>query len=184
VPNLKGAYVLFDALRALHARGVRVDVTLIAVTAPLREEIRAAGLEHCVRTLDFLTHEQALAALRRGDAFLQISSSEGFPNLLLEAMALGCAAIVTPVGAVPEVVGADGECAFIVPAGDAAALADRMARLAADRDLLARMAGAAQARVIGRFTAKRVTPVLEQAYRIAIAGHAGARQLARRGVAR
>ena len=168
VPNLKGAYVLFDAVRQLAARGVSVTVTLIAVTGPLRDEIRAAGLDRHLIALDFLPHDKALAALRRSDVFLQISSSEGFPNMLLEAMALGCAAIVTPVGAVPEVVGADGECAFIIPVGDAGALADRMARLAGDPGLLARMAAAAQARVRGRFTAKKITPVLGEAYRIAI----------------
>jgi glycosyltransferase involved in cell wall biosynthesis len=118
--------------------------------------------------LDFLSHDEALATLRRSDVFLQISSSEGFPNTLLEAMALGCAAIVTPVGAVPEVVGADGECAFIIPAGDAAMLADRMIRLAADRDLLARMAAAAQARIAERFTERTVVQVLDHAYQLAM----------------
>jgi glycosyltransferase involved in cell wall biosynthesis len=172
VPNLKGAYVLFDAVRQLVARGINATVTLIAVTRPLRDEIRAAGLDRQLAALDFLSHEEALAVLRRTDVFLQISSSEGFPNMLLEAMALGCAAIVTPVGAVPEIVGADGECAFIIPAGDAGALADRMARLADGPRLLARMAAAAQARVRGRFTAKKITPVLDQAYRIAIRGPA------------
>ena len=80
-------------------------------------------------------------------------------------MALGCAAIVTPVGAVPEVVGPDGECAFIVPAGDARALAERMARLAADPALLARMAAAARRRVAERFTERAVIGVLDGAYR-------------------
>ncbi len=168
VPNLKGAYVLFDAVRELVARGVRVDITLMAVTIPLRDEIRSAGLDRHVRMLDFLSHDEALATLRRTDVFLQISSSEGFPNMLLEAMALGCAAIVTPVGAVPEVVGADGECAFIIPVGDASMLADRMARLAADPELLAHMAAAAQTRVVERFTERTMTRVLDDAYQLAI----------------
>jgi glycosyltransferase involved in cell wall biosynthesis len=164
----KGAYVLLNALRELVARDVKVDVTLMAVTESLRDEFAMAGLDRHVRMLDFLSHDEALATLRRSDVFLQISSSEGFPNTLLEAMALGCAAIVTPVGAVPEVVGADGECAFIIPAGDAAMLADRMIRLAADRDLLARMAAAAQARIAERFTERTVVQVLDHAYQLAM----------------
>src|SRR5207245_6012351 len=111
----------------------------MAVTNSLRDEFAMAGLDGHVRMLDFLSHDEALATLRRTDVFLQISSSEGFPNMLLEAMALGCAAIVTPVGAVPEVVGADGECAFIVPAGDASQLADRMILLPAVLCVLARL---------------------------------------------
>ena len=164
----KGAYVLLNALRELVARDVKVDVTLMAVTNSLRDEFVMAGLDGRVRMLDFLSHDEALATLRRSDVFLQISSSEGFPNTLLEAMALGCAAIVTPVGAVPEVVGADGECAFIIPAGDAAMLADRMMRLAADPDLLARMAAAAQARIAERFTERTVVQVLDHAYQWAM----------------
>jgi glycosyltransferase involved in cell wall biosynthesis len=88
--------------------------------------------------------------------------------MLLEAMALGCAVIVTPVGAVPEVVGGDGECAFVIPAGDSAMLADRMTRLAADPELLARMAAAAQERIVERFTERTVTRVLDHAYQLAI----------------
>lgn len=167
-PVLKGAYVLLDAVQKLIDRGFRADITLMAVTGPLRDEIRNAGLERYVKMLDFLSHDEALAELRRTDVFLQISSSEGFPNMLLEAMALGCAAIVTPVGAVPEVVGADGECAFIIPAGDTSLLADRMIHLAADHDLLARMAAAAHARIIERYTEKTVIQVLDYAYQFAM----------------
>jgi glycosyltransferase involved in cell wall biosynthesis len=173
----KGAYVLLDAVRELVARGARIDVTLMAITSSLRDEIRSAGLDQHVKLLDFLSHDEALATLRGADVFLQISYSEGFPNMLLEAMALGCAAIVTPVGAVPEVVGADGECAFIIPVGDASALADRMARLAADPGLVSRMAAAAQARVVDRFTERTVTEVLDRAYQRAIsASRTGARE--------
>jgi glycosyltransferase involved in cell wall biosynthesis len=164
----KGAYVLLDAVRELVARGVKIDITLMAITGSLRDEIRSAGLDQHVKLLDFLSHDEALATLRNTEVFLQISYSEGFPNMLLESMALGCAAIVTPVGAVPEIVGADGECAFIIPVGDASMLADRMSRLAADPELIARMAAAAQARVIERFTEKTVTRVLDHAYQLAI----------------
>jgi len=168
VPHLKGGYVLLDAVRMLIARGIRTEVTLIAVTDTLRNEIISAGLDGHVRILDFLSHEGVLAVLRRTDVFLQISSSEGFPNMLLEAMALGCAAIVTPVGAVPEMVGGEGECAFTIPAGNAAMLAERMAGLASDTDLLARMGAAAQTRVLERFTEKKVTPGLDRAYACAM----------------
>ncbi len=167
-PKLKGAYVLLEAVRELIARDVKLDVTLMAVTSALRDELENAGLDRHVEMLDFLSHDEALAMLRRSDVFLQISSSEGFPNMLLEAMALGCTAIVTPVGAIPEIVGADGECAFIIRAGDAAMLADRMTRLAADPRLLARMTAAAQARVAERFTERTVVQVLDHAYRLAM----------------
>ena len=164
-PRLKGAYVLLEALRRLESRGVPVQVSLMAVPAFLRADVARAGLEGRVRMLGFLSHPQALAELGRADVFLQISSSEGFPNTLLEAMARGCAVIATPVGAVPEALGPDGECGFRVPVGDAIALAERMARLAADPALRARMAHAAQRRVAEHYTERRVIALLDAAYR-------------------
>ena len=167
-PRLKGAYVVFEAVRLLALRGIRVQVTLMAVTAPLREEIIAKGHDAYVNMLDFLGHDEVLDTLRRTDVFLQISTSEGFPNTLLEAMALGCTAIVTAVGAVPEVVGPGEATAFTVPVGDGPALAEAMARLAADPHLLARMAVAAQARLAQKFTERSVAKVLDGAYRLAL----------------
>jgi glycosyltransferase involved in cell wall biosynthesis len=168
VPHLKGAYVLLDAVRRLVARDVKAEVTIMAVPEPLRQAILDAGLGSRIRMLDFLEHDEALAALRETDVFLQISSSEGFPNALLEAMAVGCAAIVTPVGAVPEIVGADGECAFVIPVGDAALLAERMERLVRERGLLLRMAAAAQKRVLAHYTERKVVPVLDRAWQLAM----------------
>jgi len=169
VPHLKGAYVLLDAVRMLLAREVKAQVTIMAVTEPLRQAIVDAGLAARIRMLDFLEHDRALAALRETDVFLQISSSEGFPNMLLEAMALGCAAIVTPVGAVPEIVGTDGECAFVIPVGNAAVLAERMERLAREPALLVRMAAAAQMRVAALYTEPKVVPVLDRVWQLAMA---------------
>lgn len=172
-PELKGAYVLLAALRGLLARGVKADITLVAVTDFLREEVAAAGLAgHCT-LLGVVSREEALQSLRAADVFLQISSSEGFPNMLLEAMAVGCAAIVTPVGAVPEVV--DGDCAFVIDVGDAAALAERMARLAGDPVLVARLGAAARARVAERFTDRAVLDVLDQIYQSVMGGRGAGR---------
>lgn len=167
-PRLKGAYVVFEAVHLLALRGIKVQVTLMAVTAPLREEIIAKGHDAYVNMLDFLGHDEVLDTLRRTDVFLQISTSEGFPNTLLEAMALGCTAIVTAVGAVPEVVGPGEATAFTVPIGDGPALAEAMARLAGDPQLLARMAAAAQARLAEKFTERSVAKVLDGAYRLAL----------------
>ena len=85
-------------------------------------------------------------------------------------MAVGCAAIVTPVGAVPEIVGADGECAFVIPVGNAPLLAERMERLARERALLVRMAAAAQRRVLAHYTERKVVPVLDRVWQLAMSG--------------
>lgn len=77
-------------------------------------------------------------AYRNADLYLLPSYGEGFPNALLEAMAAGLPVIVTPVGAVPEVV-QEPENGFIVQPGDREAITDRIIRLARDPALCRRM---------------------------------------------
>ena len=82
--------------------------------------------------------------------FLLPSHGEGFPNSLVEAMAAGMASVVTPVGAVPEMV-ADGG-ALVIPVGDAGALASAIERLAADPEVRRRLGKEAQRAVSARYT--------------------------------
>ena len=91
-PRLKGAYVLLDAIRELvDARREGRRHFDSGNHPPARRNREAVDFDRHLRCVDFLSHDEALAALRRTDVLLQISLSEGFPNILLEAMALGCA---------------------------------------------------------------------------------------------
>jgi glycosyltransferase involved in cell wall biosynthesis len=70
-----------------------------------------------------------IPALRRvADAVVLPSLFEGFPNVLLEAMASGLPAVATAVGDVPSLI-EEGVTGFLVPSGDAAALALALERL-------------------------------------------------------
>lgn len=63
----------------------------------------------------------ATAIMAGADVLAITSNKEGLPIVLLEAMAVGCPIIATPVGSIPEALSADS--AWIVPVGDEAALA-------------------------------------------------------------
>ncbi|TWU21226.1 putative glycosyltransferase EpsD [Novipirellula galeiformis] len=93
--------------------------------------------------------------LRAVDVFTLTSVSEAASLTLLEAMASGCASVVTDVGGNGEHLraGVDG---FLVPRADDKALADRMVELLSDREKSAALGRAARERVVERFDLNQV----------------------------
>ena len=71
---------------------------------------------------------------------------------VIEAMAAGKPVVCTRVGGVSGIV-AEGETGYIVPVGDAEALAERMTRLLRDPQLRARMGQRGRARARGAISA-------------------------------
>lgn len=53
-------------------------------------------------------HDTVLAELLQADMFVFPSYTEGFPNVILEAMACGCPIVSSDVGAIPEMLDIDG----------------------------------------------------------------------------
>jgi glycosyltransferase involved in cell wall biosynthesis len=101
-----------------------------------------------------------LAAL---DVFVLSSSTESFPNAILEAMVVGRPVVATNIGGIPEVV-EDGKCGFLVPVGDAAAMARSVEQLLHDPALRRSMGDAGRARVLAEFTPALMKQRLENLY--------------------
>lgn len=81
--------------------------------------------------------------MERADILVLPSLAENLPLSLLEGMAWGLAPVVTPVGAVPEVV-QDQHNGLLVPVGDVDALRGALERLISDDDERIRLAAAAR----------------------------------------
>ncbi len=158
----KGFDEIVEAMRLLRAESVPVQLHVVAASAELDSKLAQAGLADLVTSEGFLAHAQILEAMRRARIFLLPSRAEGFPNALVEAMALGLAPIVTPVGAIPEIV--EGTGAPVIPAKDARALADAVARLVSDSALRARIGQASRDAVRSRYVHTAVMPVLATAW--------------------
>jgi glycosyltransferase involved in cell wall biosynthesis len=154
----KGLLETIEGLRLARSRGVAARLVL-AGSGPeepqLREYVRQAGLTRDVAFVGPAHGQQKAQLLAQADAFVLASYSEGLPYSLLEAMAAGCVPIVTPVGAIPDVV-SEGEHGVFVPPRDAEAVADAIARLAKDRAMLARMSAACRARISAGYSLERV----------------------------
>jgi glycosyltransferase involved in cell wall biosynthesis len=89
--------------------------------------------------------------------------SEGLPTVAVEAAAASLPVVASDHSGLPEAV-VDGETGFVVPEGDAAALAGRIEALLAAPDLRAGMAVAARRMAEERFDSVRQIGALEALY--------------------
>ena len=162
----KGLMETIEAMRIARLRGVAARLVLAGSgpeEARLRKHVRDAGLSREVAFVGpaWGTHKAQL--LSQADVFLLASYSEGLPYSLLEAMAAGVVPIVTPVGAIPDLV-EEGEHGLFVAPRDAEPIAQAIARLAGDRAALARMSAACRACITGGYSLERVARDFSQLY--------------------
>ena len=73
----------------------------------LRSLARSLSVEQRVRFLGRVPHERLPEVYGRADALILASAREGWPNVLLEAMACGTPVVATRVGGIPEIVKAE-----------------------------------------------------------------------------
>jgi glycosyltransferase involved in cell wall biosynthesis len=96
----------------------------------------------------------AAQIIAAADVLLLTSRSEGTPNVVLEAMALGTPVVSTAVGDVPRLLA--GGAGIVTPVGDDRALAEAVARLLSDPEMRRAMASSALARVSREFGLEEV----------------------------
>jgi glycosyltransferase involved in cell wall biosynthesis len=126
---VKGPDVLVEALTTLHARVPELVVLLLGPSRGfVREGLARAGVRFVHARAG--ARAELAAAYHALDAYVVPSRQEGGPKGALEAMAAGAPLVSTRVGQVPDIV-ADGASGFLVEPGDAAALANALATVAA-----------------------------------------------------
>ena len=109
-----------------------------------------------------------LAAL---DVFVLPSDWEGMSNALLEAMASRLPVVATATGGTPDVV-LDGQTGFLVPPGDAPALARAIDVFLQDPELRERMGRAGRRRVVEHFSVGQMVERTQALYASLLAGQA------------
>ncbi len=165
----KGHRFLLDALYHLRAEGLETVLLLVGggrEVVALREQAARLALGDRVR---FLGMRDDLGDLFRAmDLFVMPSLWEGLSLAMLSAMAAELPVVATNVGGVPEVLG-DDERGFVVPPGDAVALADRIAWCHDHPDAVARAGTVGATHVCANYSdaalVKRVEAVYERVYR-------------------
>lgn len=162
----KGLLETIEGLRLARSQGVSARL-VIAGNGPeeprLRQYTRQAGLTREVSFVGASYGEHKAQLLAQADALALASYTEGLPYSLLEAMAAGVVPIVTPVGAIPDVVD-EGVHGLLVAPRDAGAIAQAIAKLAADRAQLLRMSAACRKHIAIAYSIERVARDFSQLY--------------------
>ncbi len=158
---IKGFIHLVEACRLLKERGTAFTCDIIG-DGPLRDTLQqaidAAGLQAQVRLTGALPQQEVRTRINRATLFVLPSvlladgNADGIPVALMEAMACGATAISTRVSGIPELIHHE-ENGLLVSPGDAAELADAMARLLGDAPLRTRLAEAARRTIVQDFDA-------------------------------
>jgi glycosyltransferase involved in cell wall biosynthesis len=142
----KGFDLLIEAFALARRAQPEIPVRLcIAGQGPLRDalqaRIAAAGLSDCISLLGNVNPVEGL--LLAADLFVVASRFEGFPNVLVEAMALGRPVVSFDCEYGPREIIRPEVDGLLVPAGDIARLADAINRLTRDAGLRRRLGAAA-----------------------------------------
>ncbi len=171
---MKGLTFLLEAVAKL--RTERDDIHLTVIGRKKEGGRSAATIERLGLTdvVEFVTgvpDSRIVELYSEAEVAVVPSLYEGFSLPAIEAMACGVAVVSTTGGALPEVVGADGETALLVPPGDADALAVRIGGALADPALRARIGAAARQRVIDQWSWRHTAERTVAQYRALLAGH-------------
>jgi glycosyltransferase involved in cell wall biosynthesis len=133
----KGIFDLIDAFAELYKRFSFLELNIAGegeASRAARLRVKEHGLFGSVKFLGWVTGEQKINALSTATIFCLPSRFEGLPNAMIEAMAAGLPVIVTPVGAIPDVI-SDKKNGLITPIGDTGALAANLKELITNHHL-------------------------------------------------
>ena len=155
----KGVFLLPEIMKKLRAEGADVQLTVAGSgpdEAELRQRFTRAGLMDRVVMTGGLPLDQMQAQFRAADIFVFPSRFEGFGFAVLEAMAAGCAPVVSDIRGSLRVIVDEGRAGGLARVGDAAGFARAISALVQDRSALRAVQEKAQARVREAFTLERM----------------------------
>ena len=170
---MKGIATLLEAFAKL---SVERDLSLVLVTRPepggrTEQLIDSLDIADRVRFVSGVSDEELVAVMGSAEVACVPSLYEGFSLPTAELMACATPLVVSRAGAIPEVVGPDGECADLVAPGDVGELEVALAALLDDPERRTTMGRAGRARVQELFSWRAVAEATAAAYEETIADY-------------
>ena len=152
----KGHRYLLEALPGLLNRWPELCCLFVGdgeLQDALHRMARELDVERACRFVG--VREDIADILAAADLFVLPSLSEGFPFVLLEALAMGCPVVASRVNGIPELM-EDCKTGLLVPARDPQALTMAIQKLLSDPAAASRMGAAGRSVVREQFTADRM----------------------------
>lgn len=167
--TMKGLKYLLEAVAKLRTERDDVHLVVIGKRKPggaSDEAIKKLGIEDHVEFITGVPEERIIELYSEAELAVVPSLYEGFSLPAIEAMACGVPLVATTGGAIPEVVGKDGDTAMLVEPGDSEALAAKL-RWALDQKNLRKTIGTrGRKRIVDRWSWKHTAVKTVEQYRI------------------
>jgi glycosyltransferase involved in cell wall biosynthesis len=145
----KGIGELFESWSKIRPEGWNLEI-VGSVDEAYKAQLQAQFPVASIKFLGLLPHAETMERMAQCDLFVLPSYSEGFPNAVVEAMALGRPIIATKVGAIPEML--QGEAGVLVESRNVEQLSAAILRVTNDADLRKRLGVRAQERAKANYT--------------------------------
>jgi glycosyltransferase involved in cell wall biosynthesis len=167
---LKGIATLLEAFAKLRTER---DVELLLISKPkpggqTERLIDRLSVGDSVRFVNGISDAELADVVGSAEVACVPSLYEGFSLPTVEAMACETPLVVSRAGAIPEVIGLDGECADLVTPGDVGELAAALEGLLDDPARRARMGAAGRERALAEYSWRAVAAATAAAYERAI----------------
>jgi len=151
---MKGLVPLLEAIAKLR---VERDIDLLVIGKPQPKgrvalALERLGLTDIVSTVTGVSDEELARLYGEAEVAIVPSLYEGFSLPAIEAMSCGVPVVATRGGALPEVVGTNGETGLLVEPNNPEALVAAIGRLLDDAELRDRLGANGRRRVMERFT--------------------------------
>lgn len=162
--RLKGHEDLFRALKDIASDTADVMALLVG-EGPDRERLERLGNDLGIRDHLIFTgaRRDVPDVISAIDILAHPSLSEAFPQVVVEALAIGKSVVACRVGGTPEII-RHGESGLLVPPGDPSALASALRELMRKPELARAMGERGRADVVARFSITRMCRAYESCY--------------------
>ncbi|MBM3671160.1 MAG: glycosyltransferase family 4 protein [Actinobacteria bacterium] len=176
---MKGLAPLLEALAKVRTEIPEAHLVVIGkpkLKSRIPGLIDRLGIGDAVEFVSGVTTERVVELYGEAEVACVPSLYEGFSLPAVEAMACGVPVVGTTGGAVPEVLGRDGQTGLLVPPGDSDALGGKIRQALGDASLRATVGAAGRERALRKFTWRQTAIGTVEHYRAVLEEHERARE--------